>query len=107
MRLNEMLNRWSHWGVNSRDKREWRCLVKERCGEMRGIDFRVHLGIIVFRKIKAQDPDNRVGSVKHLVDAINRCGWLVDDSDEWLDLAVAEKVDGVGGLTTVYWTPLR
>lgn len=43
--------------------------------------------ITLYRK-KLQDPDNLVGSVKPLVDALKKAWLIYDDSPEWLTLRV-------------------
>jgi hypothetical protein len=45
--------------------------------------------ISLWRK-KLQDPDNLVGSVKPLVDAIKKAGLIYDDSPEWITLKVKQ-----------------
>ena len=107
MTLNQMLG--AHWTKKTKDKRSWDDWVLARAGRRRGrVDLgRVKLTIQVYRKVK-QDPDNRTGSVKYLVDALNRAGWLVDDSDEWLDLEVKpELIDRKKPRTEVIWTPIK
>ena len=50
-----------------------------------------------------QDPDNAVASCKYLVDALVARGWLVDDSEEWMDLKVEEKIDRKNTRTEIRW----
>lgn len=104
MTLNQMLG--AHWGKKTRDKRSWDDWVLGICGLQGGKMGlkRVHLTIQVYRKGK-QDPDNQKGSVKYLVDALNRAGWIIDDTEEWLDLEVKpEKIDRKEPRTEVMWT---
>ena len=89
-RDNQLLR--AHWADGNRDK-----LAKHR---------RVRLEITVYRA-RLQDPDNAVGSVKPLVDALNHLGWLVDDTLEWLDLEVKEIVDRKNQRTEVNWEALK
>lgn len=50
---------------------------------------RVRLAVTMNRS-RLQDPDNRVSSLKPLIDALRRTGWLYDDSEHWLELHVFE-----------------
>jgi len=64
---------------------------------------RVRLTITMYRWNR-QDPGNRETSVKPLVDALVGRGWLVDDSDKWLDLVVPpEIIDRKRQRTEVTW----
>jgi len=55
----------------------------------RPVTGQARLRITVYRS-RFQDKDNMYGSVKPIVDAINKLGWLVDDNPEYLDLKVQE-----------------
>ncbi len=46
---------------------------------------------IVLHVKQFQDPDNLVGSVKPLLDAMRDLGLLIDDNRKWLKLRVREK----------------
>ena len=45
--------------------------------------------------------------MKPLVDALNRMGWMVDDTLEWLKLEVVELVDRKNQRTEVHWEALE
>ena len=50
---------------------------------------KARLTINVYRS-RFQDKDNMYGSVKPIVDAINKLGWIIDDDRKNLDLKVDE-----------------
>ena len=52
---------------------------------------RVHVGVAIFHS-KPYDPDNLVGSVKPILDALRNLGYIQDDTLEKLDLAVIQYV---------------
>ena len=58
--------------------------------------------ILIHRKA-LQDKDNRYASAKYLVDALVARGWGVDDSEEWMDLVVEEKIDRANTRTEISW----
>ena len=103
--LNQLLR--THWRARSRDLEDWKWQILSVAGNRHRLakKSRVRLKILVFRG-RLQDPDNRYGSVKHLVDALVRLGWLVDDSDFWLQLEVVEIVDRKAQRTEVTWEAL-
>lgn len=61
---------------------------------------------ITMHRWSLQDPGNREGSVKPLVDALVSRGWLMDDSDKWLELEVREEVERKRQRTEVEWSVL-
>jgi len=103
------LNRYlrDHWAARKRDLESWKWHVLGAAGNRSRLAkrTRVLLKITVYRA-RLQDPDNAVGSVKPLVDALTRLGWMVDDSVEWLTLEVNERVDRKAQRTEVYWEAL-
>ena len=103
--LNQLLR--THWAARGRDLESWKYHVLAAAGNRHRLAKRgrVRLRIVVYRA-KRQDPDNAFGSVKHLVDALNRLGWLVDDTLEWLELEVVEIVDRKNQRTEVHWEAL-
>jgi hypothetical protein len=83
------------------------CIVVPYADAFGAIDFelskrKVRILIMVFRARK-QDPTNARASVKELEDALVKRGWAVDDTEEWLDLRVAEEVDRKNQRTIVEW----
>ena len=60
-------------------------------------------GVKVYRE-RLQDPENKVGCVKPLIDARVKTEWLVDDSPKWLDLVVEEQIDRKQQRTVVEWS---
>ena len=66
---------------------------------------KVRLRILVYRK-GLQDPDNAVASCKYLVDALRARGWMVNDTREWLDSVVEEKIDRKNTRTEITWEVL-
>lgn len=101
--LNKLLR--AHWAEKKRDLESWKGWVLGVAGNRRGFDQRARVKVTVYRA-RQQDPDNAVGSVKPLIDALNRLGWLVDDTTRWLDLEVEERIDRKEPRTEVYWEPL-
>jgi hypothetical protein len=83
----------AHWGARVRDLESWRQHVRAALGRRpRPPAERVRLEITVHR-LKLQDPDNAHASVKPLLDALVREGWLRDDAPAWLELEVTEAVE--------------
>ena len=83
----------AHWGARTHDKKSWIRYVLAACGRPpRRVEEKIRLEVTVHRK-KLQDPDNAVASVKPLLDALRRTGWLRDDSHEWLELSVKEVLE--------------
>lgn len=101
--LNKLLR--THWAGKKRDLESWKTWVLGIAGNKTGVNGKVRVTITVYRA-KLQDPDNATGSVKPLVDALNRLGWMVDDSVKWLELEVSE-VATKDTRTEVYWEPLE
>src|SRR5262245_29594207 len=62
---------------------------------------KVSLEVLVLRR-KLQDPDNAVASVKPVLDALKRRGWLFDDAGAWLRLEVEEMAAAVDR-TVINW----
>jgi Holliday junction resolvase RusA-like endonuclease len=99
----------AHWGQKRKDKESWREHVRKSCGERkRRFLGKVKLSILVYRRTR-QDPDNAYASVKHLLDALVKEGWLQDDSPEFLSLRVLEREEPrkVEQRTEMFWKPLR
>jgi hypothetical protein len=98
----------AHWGKRRRDRDSWREHVRSSCGvPPREPPAQACLEVVVHR-LRLQDPDNASASVKHLLDALVRAGWLRDDSREHLDLKVSELKAPARRLerTQVLWMPL-
>ena len=66
------------------------------------------MSIVVYRRTR-QDPDNAYASVKNLLDALVKEGWLEDDSPELLSLRVFEREEPrkVEQRTEVLWRPAQ
>ena len=104
---NKMLR--SHWGARRRDEESWREHVRRACGRRkRRFRKKVRLSIIVHRQ-RRQDPDNAHASVKNLLDALVKEGWLADDSSEFLSFTVTEHVEPrkLKHRTELWWEPER
>jgi len=81
-----------HYMARDRETKDWRLMVRAVCGlpHMGEVQGKCRVAITLHRK-RLQDPDNATGSVKPVVDALVRNGWLVDDSPEYLELVVREE----------------
>jgi len=103
--LNQLLR--SHWAARGRDLESWKWHILGEAGNRHKLAKRgrVRLRIVVYRA-GLQDPDNAVGSVKPLVDALKRLGWMVDDTLEYLELEVVELIDRKKQRTEVHWEAL-
>jgi len=98
-------NKW-HWAKRARETKDWRLLVRAACGlpgtgEVQG---KHRVTITMYRK-RLQDPDNATASVKPVLDALVAWGWLVDDSNEYVDLTVKEEKAKVQR-TEIHWEPV-
>ena len=86
--LNQTL-RW-HWMKRHRYNEGWFVEFLGAAGRPSFIPTgRAKMNIKVYRS-RFQDKDNMYGSVKPLVDAVKKLGWLVDDDPAHLDLKVEE-----------------
>lgn len=93
----------AHWTAQRREVKAWSAWVLKECGWGPLLQTRVRLEIVVYRS-RLQDPDNRVASVKPLIDALKRRGWIRDDSEEFLELTVLEwKCRRKEERTEVHW----
>lgn len=104
--LNRILRR--HWSVRRREARAWRLQVRAACGRpIVRTAVRVALEIVVYRR-RPQDPDNAVASLKPILDALVREGWLRDDATAWLELSSYEVLEPDRSLerTELLWTPI-
>ena len=54
--------------------------------------YRVNIRVLVNRPRRTQDPTNVRASAKYMEDALVAHGWAVDDTGEWLDFDIREKV---------------
>ena len=104
---NKMLR--AHWAQRRQDQESWREHVRKSCGRRRRrFEGKVRLSIMVYRRTR-QDPDNAYASVKNLLDALVKEGWLEDDSPKLLSLRVGEREEPrkVDKRTEVLWRPER
>jgi hypothetical protein len=75
------------------------------CGKRRAPPpGRARLEVKVYRW-SLQDPDNAQASLKQLIDALVKEGWLADDSPRHLGLALSEEVDREWQRTEITWMP--
>ena len=67
----------------------------------------MRLSIVVYRRTR-QDPDNAYASVKNLLDALVKEGWLEDDSPQLLSLRVSELEEPrkIEQRTELFWKPV-
>jgi len=111
----KIANRSKHWRTRHGERRRWgkAMLVLRpgpfmamRAGELVRIR-KVRLTIEVWRWNK-QDPDNAVASLKPLLDALKQHGWLVDDSETWLEFTLTEHITRARGArrTVITWEAL-
>jgi len=83
-----------HWSERYKLQKDYGYLLnaaiedrhKVKPGEKRQLE------IYSYRK-QLLDPDNLVGSVKLLLDAIEEAGLIWDDSPEYLSLSVSQEID--------------
>lgn len=81
-----------HWSKRAKDKEEWKFLLLPHY-KIRNIveGKKIELTIIIYRH-RIQDPDNRVASLKNLIDALKEMRFLVDDNDKWLVLNLPQEI---------------
>ena len=80
-----------HWRSRMRERDRLHAAIDKAMGPYRFGDTQGKQRVrIVMHRIRLQDPDNKVASVKYLIDALRRLGWLVDDTPEFLELEVEE-----------------
>jgi Holliday junction resolvase RusA-like endonuclease len=85
----------AHWAVRKKWKQKYQRLFSDWL-QQNG-DFTcpkpVHIDITrcVAGRGKMMDPDNLVGSVKLLIDALRECGILYDDTPECVSIQVNQK----------------
>ena len=87
----------------------WQMLALAVCGRLTNDDkedqrgWHSTLRFTVYRS-RLQDPDNAVASLKPIIDAIRRLGWLTDDSEKYLTLVSRqEKCSRQEERTEVTW----
>jgi len=70
---------------------------------------RVLLTLHTHRRRRQEDYDNYVASLKPVIDAITRAGWLVDDSRIWVDVNYEpeETLKGGDPRVVVRWEALE
>jgi hypothetical protein len=95
-----------HWAARRREGAAWSAYLAAHAGPApSGRPLRARLSVVVRRR-RLQDPDNAVASLKPLLDALVRRGWLADDSGVHLELEVREEVSKVSQ-TWVKWEVLE
>ena len=67
---------------------------------------RMRVQIKVYRP-RRFDPDNAMGGLKPLIDAMRDLGLLKNDSPKWIDLSLEQYVDGKNPRTEIEMTALR
>jgi len=86
----------------------WQMLALAVCGRLTNDEkdqrgWHSTLRFTVYRS-RLQDPDNAVASLKPIIDAICKLGWLTDDSEEYLTLvSKQEKCSRQEERTEVTW----
>ena len=113
--LNKYLN--MHWRQRQSEGTSWRMAVIAVCGigpwakrktvsEKGGVTWRLEKGHEPLRRVRLelvvrcrrkQDEDNLNGSLKPVVDALVRKGWIVDDTEEWLEYEPRPRQDKLDG----------
>jgi hypothetical protein len=78
-----------HWSERRKERAKWAALLATGGPPLRPAPWKSWVEIHVWRK-RCQDPDNAVASVKQLVDALRSRGWIYDDDETHLRLAVIE-----------------
>jgi len=101
---NQRLHYMAAYKQTKATKLRVKCVVgKPQYGEVQG---RNRVTITMYR-FKLLDPDNMVAAVKGVVDGLKEAGWLVDDSEEFLDLVVKQgHVRRHDIKTTIQWEPV-
>ncbi len=91
------LNRYRnfHWAQKKAEVDRWQQLILMATGRYGPfhkniIPRKTHMKIQVLRK-RVQDLDNAWGSLKPMLDAMKRNGWIVDDRRSWLDIVAFEE----------------
>jgi len=79
----------SKWWGRHRQTKLWRTEILVAFGRRAVPPKKAHVDITVYRG-KSQDPDNLVASMKPILDALVKCGWLTDDNDAGVVLSVRE-----------------
>lgn len=77
------------WYGRHRQAKLWRTEVHVAMGRRAQPPEKARVTITVYRA-RRQDPDNAVASVKPVLDAMVKTGWLKDDRHECLELHVEE-----------------
>lgn len=91
---NKILGR--HWSFKYSDKQDWRNRIfvaqpKWVRDQFRGkrpatVEFNV-----VFPK-RQLDPDNLIASLKPVIDSLKACGYIWNDSHDWLELKATQDI---------------
>ena len=87
--LNKVLR--MHWATKRRLSGRWQSLVWAMIPQ-RGNRWeqRKKRMVLTLHHSRLYDKDNAYGACKVVVDAMRHCGFIVNDTEEWLDLSVEQ-----------------
>lgn len=96
---NEMRRKYRDRHVYAKLRQEWDWAVLTGCPVIQkhyletaaASKLRVQVGIHV-KRLKLLDRDNFWSGLKVCFDALTRCGFIVDDSEKWIDAHVSQQV---------------
>ncbi len=83
-----------HWSKRHKMTKLWETWIRYamRPNAMDCASGKRSVHIHAFRKRRITDASNLHGGAKYAVDAIKRCGLLIDDSDKWVTLTYEQSV---------------
>jgi len=98
-RVTPSLNEWQrkHWRSRKKINETWQWEIfiaymqKERSEQGQAINKK-EITVISCRK-QLCDPDNFIGGLKPLIDALKNNKLIVDDSPEWIELEAFQEID--------------
>ena len=79
-----------HWSTKAGEKNKWILLIRSQVLPGRVVMKRQRVTIILCHS-RRYDADNAYAAVKPLVDALKHWNLIVDDSEKWLELWVAQE----------------
>lgn len=80
-----------HWSARQRLKNAWLYWVKANIPEVHLKPVVKMKATVTFHHSRLYDKDNAYGACKVLVDAMRHCGFIVNDTAEWLELSVEQE----------------